>query len=88
MKESSSAHIILAIQGTKITENSLIENELDSNLLSVAFKIFLNYTQMIAIVTSFNLRWPFYSRKFFSFQSSVGSFSSDFFSIECFTSGT
>ena len=39
---------------------------------------------MVGIVTNFDLKWPFYTRKFFAFQSGVGFISSDFFSLECF----
>ena len=66
------------ITATKLKSNS------DQNLRSIAFKIFLNYIQMIGIVTSFDLKWPLYTRKFFAFQSGVGLISSDFFSLECF----
>ena len=60
---------------TQITK----ENE---NTMSVSFKIFMNYLQMIAIVSSFDMKWPFYTRNFFAYQG-VGSYSSDFFSLEC-----
>jgi hypothetical protein len=60
---------------------------LEAKSLGVCFKILLNYLQMIAIVSSFDLKWPFYTRGFFSAQSGMGNISTQFFSIECFSQG-
>ena len=63
------------------------DNLSNGKSLGVCFKILLNYLHMIAIVSSFDLRWPFYTRDFFSFQGLMGNVSTQFFSIECFSKG-
>ena len=57
--------------------------EKDSKFLGVCFKILLNYMQMVGIVASFDMKWPYYARSFFSMQSGVGSLSTQLFSLEC-----
>lgn len=69
------------------TINESIKEKMDSKFLGVCFKILVNYMQLIGIVTSFDMHWPFYSRSFFTFQSGVGSLSTQFFSLDCFAKG-
>ena len=66
----------------KVSE--LEKNSTDGKFLGVCFKILLNYMQMIGIVSSFDMKWPLYTRSFFSIQSGVGNISTQLFSIDCF----
>jgi len=55
----------------------------DKKFLGVCFKILLNYMQMIGIVASFDMKWPYYTRGYFAAQSGMGSFSTQLFSLDC-----
>ena len=84
-EKNSAALSIISLKSMMLSSTREVPSEViegDRNTMSVSFKIFLNYLQMIAIVTSFDMKWPFYTRNFFAFQG-VGSYSSDFFSLEC-----
>lgn len=59
----------------------------ESKFLSVCFKILLNYMQLISIIGSFDLKWPFSARQFFQVQGGMGTFSTQFFSIDCLAKG-
>lgn len=50
---------------------------------SIAIKILINYLQMINIVTTFNLQWPYYAREYLTDQGSIALISTRFFSLEC-----
>jgi len=57
---------------------------------SILIKIFLNYVQLVSIVSSFDFEWPSQVTGLFSVQSKVSSSSSTVFSVDCFlpSSGT
>ena len=73
------------VHSASLSSNRDMFQKDDKKFLGVCFKIFLNYMQMIGIVASFDLKWPYYSRSYFSMQSGIGNFSTQFFSLECFT---
>lgn len=50
---------------------------------SIYFKILMNYLQMIAIIHSLDLRWPFYVSDYFSFIGRFGSAAGDIISLDC-----
>lgn len=64
-----------------------IGNKLKNKNLGVVFKIFFNYMQFIGIISSCDFEWPYYARKFFSFQASSGAISTEIFSLECIIKG-
>lgn len=65
------------------TVNSNSANHLRKGL-SIYMKILLNYLQMLSIIQSFELNWPFYARSYFNFFSSVGGgISTQVISIDC-----
>ncbi|CAG9326024.1 unnamed protein product [Blepharisma stoltei] len=51
---------------------------------SVYIKIFVNYLQLVILITTFNLEWPDTVLQLFSVQSSAGSVSDEVFSFDCF----
>ena len=57
---------------------------------SILIKIFLNYVQLVSIVSSFDFEWPSQVSGLFSVQSKVSSSSATVFSVDCFlpSSGT
>ena len=68
-------------------KDSTNESDANSKFLGICFKILLNYMQMIGIIASFDMKWPFYTRGFFSIQSGIGSLSTQFFSLDCLAKG-
>lgn len=51
---------------------------------SILIKIFLNYVQLVSIVSSFDFQWPSQVQSLFSVNSKVSSSSSSVFSVDCF----
>lgn len=51
--------------------------------LSVYMKIFLNYSQMISIIQSFDLKWPFEIKDLFNVYSNAGGVSANVVSVDC-----
>ena len=51
--------------------------------MSVYLKIFLNYLQMISIIESLDLKWPFYVRNYLDIYSNIGGVSTQLISFEC-----
>ena len=51
--------------------------------ISVYLKIFLNYIQMISIIESLELKWPFYVRNYLTIYSNIGGVSTQLISFEC-----
>ena len=54
--------------------------------LSIYFKIFLNYVQMIAIIHNLQLKWPFYVESYLKISGNLGTFSTQVFSFDCLIS--
>ena len=69
-----------------MNESSSI-NTIDMNKsgkeLSIFFRIFINYSQMIAIIHSLELKWPFYVASYLKITGNIGSISSQLLSLEC-----
>lgn len=64
-------------------DNKLVSQQLKKGL-SIYMKILLNYLQMITIVQSFELKWPFYVRNYLNAFSTVGGgISTQVISIDC-----
>ena len=58
--------------------------EIKKKTLSIYLKILLNYLQMLSIMQSFELKWPFYVRNYLNFFSSVGGgISAQAISVDC-----
>lgn len=55
-----------------------------SKSLSIYLKIFINYAQNMAIIHNLNLRWPTYVATYLKTSGSVGTVSSQIFSLDCF----
>lgn len=51
--------------------------------LSVYLKVLLNYLQMISIIQSLELKWPFYVRNFLNVYSNIGGVSNQILSVDC-----
>lgn len=51
--------------------------------ISVFMKIFLNYSQMVAIIQSFDLKWPFAIKSLFNVYSNAGGVSANVVSVDC-----
>ena len=54
-----------------------------SKSLSIYIRIFINYAQMIAIIQSLELKWPFYVTTYLQISGNVGSVSTQLFSLDC-----
>ena len=54
--------------------------------LSIYIKIFLNYSQTIAIIHNLELNWPSYVDNYLQIASNIGSVSTQFLSLECLIS--
>ncbi|CAG9309797.1 unnamed protein product [Blepharisma stoltei] len=65
----------------KSTRNSAFKPK---SLTSVYIKIFMNYLQLVMLVSTFNLNWPSQVIAIFSVQNNAGSVSEQFFSFDCF----
>lgn len=50
---------------------------------SIFLKIFLNYLQMISIIQSLELKWPFYVRNYMNVYSNIGGVSTQLLSFDC-----
>jgi hypothetical protein len=55
--------------------------------VAINMKIFLNYLQMISIISLFDLKWPYQVKNFILFQSSIFSISNQMLSIDCLLIG-
>ena len=51
--------------------------------ISVYLKILLNYLQMISIIQSLDLKWPFYVRSYLNVYSNFGGVSTQILSFDC-----
>ena len=50
---------------------------------SIYFKVLINYAQMIAIIHSMDLKWPFYVENYLSFATKIGVSATEIVSFEC-----
>lgn len=66
----------------KENHKKVIKKRVFSNYL----KILINYFQMISIIQSFNIKWPFATKQFLESSSSVPTIYSRVFSIDCLIS--
>ncbi|CAG9309876.1 unnamed protein product [Blepharisma stoltei] len=55
-----------------------------TSLASIYIKIFMNYLQLVMLVTTFNLKWPSLVWKVFAIQNTAGSANDQIFSFDCF----
>ena len=55
-------------------------------LMSIYFRIFLNYLQVVSLAKGFDLEWPDTIKELFSVQFSMGNVSEQVYSIRCFQS--
>lgn len=53
-------------------------------MVSSGFKILINYIQMISILSTFDLKWPYYAKDYLLGQSFLGMISTQIFNLECF----
>ena len=51
--------------------------------VAINLKIFLNYVQMIAIISLFELKWPYRVKDIIETQASISSLSNQILSIDC-----
>ena len=89
IKESDKLYSTL--NSTNITKNSKSEQRKSGVVfrgksLSIYFKIFLNYAQMIGIIHNLQLKWPFYVETYLKFSGNMGTFSTQLFSFDCLIS--
>lgn len=54
-----------------------------SRCLSIYLKIFLNYAQLLALVQNLNLKWPPYVLNYLKTTGSIGTVSTQLFSLDC-----
>ena len=54
------------------------------SVLSIYFKIFTNYVQLVYLTTQFNLEWPDYVLDFFEIQKNTATASEQIFSVDCY----
>ena len=54
--------------------------------ISIYIKILINYSQMISIIHTLQMKWPFYVTDFFQFLSYFGFFSTNIISLDCLLS--
>ncbi|CAG9330615.1 unnamed protein product [Blepharisma stoltei] len=65
----------------KTTRNSAYKPK---SVQSIYIKIFVNYLQLVTLMTTFHLQWPSSVSQLFSVQNDTGSVSQEFFSYDCF----
>ncbi|CAG9326023.1 unnamed protein product [Blepharisma stoltei] len=75
------AAILLGAIMVRTTRNSAYKPK---SLQSVYIKIFVNYLQLVVLITTFNLSWPDTVLNIFSIQTNAGSVSDEIFSFDCF----
>ena len=67
--------------------NKNLKNQLnESKSLSIYIRIFINYSQMIAIIHSLELKWPYYVATYLRVSGNVGSVNTQLFSLDCLIS--
>ena len=54
-----------------------------SKSLSIYIRIFINYTQIIAIIYNMELKWPTYVRNYLRLSGNVSTLNTQLFSLEC-----
>lgn len=57
-----------------------------SKSLSIYIRIILNYAQMISIIRSLELKWPYYVENYLNIAGNIGTVSPQLFSLECIIS--
>ncbi|CAG9330614.1 unnamed protein product [Blepharisma stoltei] len=65
----------------KTTRNSAYKPK---SVQSIYIKIFVNYLQLVMLMTTFHLQWPSSVSQLFLVQNDTGSVSQEFFSYDCF----
>lgn len=70
-------------QGTPRNAKSSSQFFNPSKSLSIYLKIFLNYAQIIAIIHSLNMKWPPYVLSYLKTTGSIGTVSTQIFSLDC-----
>ncbi|CAG9309860.1 unnamed protein product [Blepharisma stoltei] len=76
--------IALIILGAIMVKSTRDSAFVPKSLTSVYIKIFMNYLQLVMLVTTINLNWPSLVLQVFSTQNSAGSVSDQVFSFDCF----
>lgn len=56
----------------------------EQSIISIYFKILMNYIHLVALTISFNLSWPWFVRKMFEIQGKASGGSDQLISIDCF----
>ena len=79
MKQSDKVRELEKKQHEKQRENSF-DAKKD---MSIYLKIFMNYIQMISIINSLELKWPFYVKNYLNVFSNMGGISTQVLSIDC-----
>lgn len=69
------------------TTNKLTPKSKRDMQLSIFFKIFLNYLQIVSLAQDFDLTWPDVIQNIFSIQYNLGNISQYMFSFDCFIKG-
>ena len=54
--------------------------------ISIYIKIFINYAQMVAIIHSLELKWPYYVENYLKITGNVGTISNELISLDCLIS--
>lgn len=71
----------------KSIKNENNENEFElfnhKKTVSIYLKILLNYIQLISIIQSMEMKWPYYAKEYFGAYSNFGSVSTQTISFEC-----
>ena len=68
---------------TTMNTPRIYNNANSSQSLSIFFKIFINYMQMISIIQGLELKWPYYVSNYLKIIGSLGYISGNFFSVDC-----
>ena len=79
----------MSLGSAKIGEPSLYTKKSDhislksGKSLSIFIKIFINYAQMVSIIHSLELKWPYYVTTYMKVTGNIGTISSEFLSLDC-----
>ena len=66
-----------------IQQNNTERNFNSAKSLSIYIKIFINYAQMVSIIHSLELKWPYYVANYLKITGNVGTISSELLSLDC-----
>ena len=78
------AHKTMQSHILTITESgNKIKSVVYSKSFSIYIRIFINYTQILAIIFNLELKWPLYVRSYLQLSGSISSVNTQLFSLDC-----